>query len=244
MGYTILTPNLGTLPAAADLSAKQFYLVKENGSAQAALGATAGEKVLGPLQNDPESGDAANVQCWGAAKVIFGGTVDEGDLLTTDANGKAVKSTAVGDYVFGTALVSGVSGDIGTAMVMHQGYMPVKTWSFTIALAKLANGDIITGFTPGFAGTITKFEAWVVDPATTAAKAATLNLEIGTTNLTGGTIALTSANCTPLGNVVASAAITAAYTFTATDTISVEAASVTTFIEGTVTIHIEARVGA
>jgi hypothetical protein len=103
-------------------------------------------------------------------------------------------------------------------------------------LASMANGDLLTTFTPGFAGKIVKWWAEVVVPATTADKLATLNLEIGTTNLTGGALALTSANCTPMGNVVAASAITAANEFTETDTISIEAASVTAFAEGTVNL--------
>ena len=67
---------------------------------------------------------------------------------------------------------------------------------------------------------------------TTAAKASTLNLEIGTTNLTGGTVALTSADCDGKGEAIGGTAITAGNVFTASDTISVEAASTTTFIEG------------
>jgi hypothetical protein len=96
----------------------------------------------------------------------------------------------------------------------------------------VANGDVLTNFTPGFPGRIVSVAFAIFDPVTTASKAATLNLEIGTVNLTGGVISLTSANCTPLGAVIAGTAITANNTFGATDTISVEASSVTAFVEG------------
>ena len=105
-------------------------------------------------------------------------------------------------------------------------------WIFYIELAGLTAADVITAWTPGFAGTINKVEFVSKVAVTTGAKAADLNLEIGTTNLTGGVVGLTSANCTPKGVVVAGTAVTAANTFTATDTISVEAANVTTFVEG------------
>jgi len=101
-----------------------------------------------------------------------------------------------------------------------------------IILSKVANGDILTAYTPGFHGRIKALDFAVSDPATTAAKAATLNAEIGTTNLTGGTVALTSANCTPLGAIVAGAAITAGAAFDRDDTISIEASGVTAFVEG------------
>lgn len=101
-----------------------------------------------------------------------------------------------------------------------------------VKLAKLANGDIVTTFTPGFAGTIEKISFVVTDPATTADKAATLNMEIGTTNLTGGVLSLTTVACGTLGKVTDATAITANNAFEDDDTISVEAASVTAFAEG------------
>lgn len=101
-----------------------------------------------------------------------------------------------------------------------------------VKLAKLANGDIVTAFTPGFAGTIEKISFVVTDPATTADKAATLNLEIGTTNLTGGVLSLTTVACGTLGKVTDATAITGNNAFKDDDTISVEAADVTAFTEG------------
>ena len=105
-------------------------------------------------------------------------------------------------------------------------------FSIPVILANLADGDIVTTLTPGFAGEIVDMDFVVTDPVTTASKLSTLNAEIGTTNLTGGTVALTSANCDTLGKVVAAASITGNNSFGATDTISAEASSTTTFIEG------------
>lgn len=101
-----------------------------------------------------------------------------------------------------------------------------------VKLAKLANGDIVTTFTPGFAGTIEKISFVVTDPATTADKAATLNLEIGTTDVTGGVLSLTTTACGTLGKVTDATAITGNNAFEDDDTISVEATNVTAFVEG------------
>jgi hypothetical protein len=102
-----------------------------------------------------------------------------------------------------------------------------------VALAGVTAADALTTYTPGFNGRIIDWDYVVTTAVTTGAKAATLNLEVGTTNVTGGAIALTSANCTPLGAVVAKAdAFTAGTTFDANDTISVEASAVTAFAEG------------
>jgi len=75
-------------------------------------------------------------------------------------------------------------------------------------LADVADGDLLTEWVPGFAGTITDFLAIVNKAATTADKASTLNLEIETTNVTGSELALTSANMTPKGAKVACTGIT------------------------------------
>lgn len=110
--------------------------------------------------------------------------------------------------------------------------------SFDVDAADLANGDVITNYPlPLIHGKIGRFRAVVTKAITTGAKAATLNLEIGTTNLTGGTIALAGAYA--LGAVVASAAITGGDTFKPGDTLSVEASAVTAFIEGRVKIVVE-----
>lgn len=114
----------------------------------------------------------------------------------------------------------------------------IVTVSFHIPLATVANGDIVTGFVPGFAGRILSLQTVNSVVVTTGAKAASLNAEIDGTNVTGGVVALTSANQTPLGARVAGSAVTAANHFTATSAIDIEASSVTTFVEGAVTLYL------
>jgi len=107
------------------------------------------------------------------------------------------------------------------------------TVSLPITLAQITGaGDVLTTYTPGYKFKVLSVDFAVTTVVTTGSKAATLNVEIGTTNVTGGEVALTSANCTPLGAVVAGSAVTAANTGAANATISVEAASVTAFSEG------------
>jgi len=106
------------------------------------------------------------------------------------------------------------------------------TLTFPVTLASVAaTGDVVTNFTPGFAGTIEKFH-YVTSVLSSTAAAVAFNLEIGTVNLTGGVISLTHSNANAMGAVVASTAITAANTFGAASTISVEAATTTAFTEG------------
>ena len=99
-------------------------------------------------------------------------------------------------------------------------------------LADITGADLLTAWTPGFNGRILSMEFFVEKPATTAAKLATLTPKINATNVTGGAVALTSANCTPQGARVAGSAVTAGFTFTPTDTIGIVGSGVTAFIEG------------
>ncbi|MER9685907.1 hypothetical protein [Mesorhizobium sp. M0139] len=123
----------------------------------------------------------------------------------------------------------------GSKVVLHLPLaekVGVSLLAINLNLADIATGDLITNYVPGFAFRIIGIDWRTIKPATTAAKLATLNLEIGTTDLTGGLVALTSANCTPAGAAVAGTDITGAFTGTATDSISLEASAVTAFVEG------------
>jgi hypothetical protein len=110
-----------------------------------------------------------------------------------------------------------------------------------VLLAGITNADVLTNFTPGFAGDIIGFDFIVTSPVTTAAKTAALNLEIGTTDVTGGVLTITSAAATPLGKVISATAITANNSFDDDDTISIEATAVTAFSEGTGTLLVKMR---
>ncbi len=85
---------------------------------------------------------------------------------------------------------------------------------------------------------ILSVDAYVTNEVTTGSKLSSLNVEIDTTDLTGGVVALTSANCATLGAKVAGSAVTAANTGAANATISIEAASTTAFSEGGVMVVI------
>lgn len=109
-------------------------------------------------------------------------------------------------------------------------------WDTHFLAGTFADGDIITTWTPGFAGRIVDIDAICTAAVTTGSKAADINLEIGTTDLTGGLLELSGTYS--LGAVVAGTAITAGNHFGASDTISMKASSVTTFAEGSFTIRV------
>lgn len=97
--------------AAADLSAKQYYFVKVDTSGKIALAAAATDAIVGVLQNTPASGEQATYRFGGTAKIVLGGTVDEGEWVTSDSNGKGVATTTDGNIAV-RALEAGVAGDI------------------------------------------------------------------------------------------------------------------------------------
>ena len=52
----------------------------------------------------------------GIAEVVFGGSVNAGDIVGSDANGKAVAVTS--GRALGVALCGGISGDIGEVRIL------------------------------------------------------------------------------------------------------------------------------
>ncbi len=96
------------IPANADLSASQFRIAVVNSSEKAAIAAAATAKIIGVLYNKPAAADvAAQIAIGGVARVTAGGVVAAGDLLTSDANGKAIATTTTGNVLLGRALTGG-----------------------------------------------------------------------------------------------------------------------------------------
>ncbi len=142
----------------------------------------------------------------------------------------------------GAALAAGTEVTINLDMAEDDGQVMLP---FRVDLASITGAqDVVTDFQPGFEGEIVDAFFVVDKPVTTAAKLASLNVEIGSTNLTGGVVALTSAAATPMGKVVSGSAITGANSFNRDDKISVEASSVTAFAEGSGTLWLRCRKAA
>ena len=125
----------------------------------------------------------------------------------------------------------------GTEVLAKTG--PGSLVQHTHPLTSLATGlgtsaiDILTNFTPGFAGEIIGFHFVTTVAGTGAGASQVFNLEIGTTNLTGGVLTLTLASQATIGTVTSATAITGANAFGPADTISIEmAASGTVFTAG------------
>jgi hypothetical protein len=113
---------------------------------------------------------------------------------------------------------------------------------FPFAATSFADGDMVTDFPLGAAVggsfVITGFYAVTTTTLTDGGKTTTLNLEIGTTNLTGGVLVLSVAASAAIGTVTASTAITGNNAGTASSVVSVEASSTTGFTGGAATLYV------
>ena len=168
--------------------------------------------------------------------------VDDQTVALTDGNGtRAIAGKVCQVDTDGVWVVSGFI----TGLLNSKGWGPalgsVVSWVFD--LADISAADIVAKFIPGFSGRIASFQATVLKAATTGAKAATITPQINPAGgadapVTGGGLALTSNNMTPIGAVVAAAAITGANTFGPTDGISLLGSAVTAFVEGRVQLSL------
>lgn len=109
---------------------------------------------------------------------------------------------------------------------VHSFIIPVQLAAIT------ANDQIAARFTPGFKCKLQRTEFVVTTPVTTGAKLATLSPEIAAVAVTGGALALTSANCTPIGAKVAGTAVTAAFEIGDGQEVTFKSSAVTAFVEG------------
>ena len=106
----------------AEAAIARFRIVKFGSGDGAVVQAAAATDALMGVADAPgaESGRRADVIVQGVAEVEYGGNVTRGALLTADADGKAVAAAPAAGAncrVIGVAMVSGVSGDIGSVLV-------------------------------------------------------------------------------------------------------------------------------
>lgn len=133
----------------------------------------------------------------------------------------------------GTALTDSTGGSVANATLASTA--GITTLSIPIQLASMTTSaaDLVTAFTPGYKFKILGLSFATTTVSTGDGASQVLNLEIGTTNLTGGALTLTLAGTDTLGELTAATAVTAANTGSASDTISLEvAASGTVFTAG------------
>ena len=105
--------------AGANLTGKVNYLAKVDADGDIILG-TAGTNVLGVIVEDAVQNKPVSVQMYGIGKVLLAENVTSaGVALASDNSGTAVLADSAGDYAFGIALETGVSGEVISFMFTH-----------------------------------------------------------------------------------------------------------------------------
>ena len=121
MAYKGSQPLKLSLAAGADLSTKQYYFVKLDGSGNAVVCSGATDIPVGVLQNKPTSGQMAELVVLGITKISADAALSIGDLIGTSSDGQADAKTSGTDtteYVVGRMLTAtGAAAVIGTAIV-------------------------------------------------------------------------------------------------------------------------------
>lgn len=121
MAYDSTKLTIGTLVAAADLSTKQYYLVKLSAANTVNVCAATTDIPIGVLTNKPAAGEACEITFFGVEKVKCGAGITAGNTIGTDNSGLAVAKTPgtdVGDYKIGQAITtSSNSGEFITAII-------------------------------------------------------------------------------------------------------------------------------
>ena len=99
---------LVTVPAGADLSAKQFYCADIDNTGSAVVQTSAGGRVVGVIYNNPTSGQACALAVTGKVKVMAGAAIATiGSSVKVDATGRVIAVSAgdvAGDLAFGVTL--------------------------------------------------------------------------------------------------------------------------------------------
>ena len=122
MAYKGSQPFKITLEAGADLSSSQYYFVKLDSAGKAVVCSAVTDKPVGVLQNDPTSGQAAEIVVVGLTKVSTNAALAIGDLVGTSNDGQAaayVSGTDTTKFIVGQALVTSGAADQLTSIIVN-----------------------------------------------------------------------------------------------------------------------------
>ena len=120
MAYDDPGVDIGTFTASADLSAKQYYIVKMSGDNTVTVCAAVTDVPIGVLQNKPASGEQAVVRVFGMSKVSADATLAAGNIIGPSADGQAQPVTQGSEttvYNIGQAVTGGAAGTLQTALI-------------------------------------------------------------------------------------------------------------------------------
>jgi hypothetical protein len=174
-----------------------------------------------------------------------------GGYALVNLNDKWTGAAGKVSFAFGASLitVTNSSGVTWTAnsridlQIDRQDGNVISYIQIPLNLASIANGVVFgaLGLRPGIVGTLEYYEALVQTAATTAAKLATIVPQIDGVSVTGGALALTSANATPANIILPAPLITGANALLAHSKLNFLASGVTAFVEGVIMLNLRIR---
>lgn len=105
--------NSDFIPYVAEAGVPRFRISKPGAAGGAVLSTAATDKHLGTNGSEIGSatGEVVDLAVGPRPFVVLGGNVLPGDLLTSDANGKAVATTTPGHRYIGIACIAGAAED-------------------------------------------------------------------------------------------------------------------------------------
>lgn len=112
-----------TLPSNADLSGSAGLFVKlvnSSGVARVALAANAEDAIGVLVEGGKAAGEPSAVAVSGITKVLAGGNITAGGLVSSSAAGRA-EAAATSDYILGYALESAVNNDVISVLLAIRG---------------------------------------------------------------------------------------------------------------------------
>ena len=106
-----------TLQAAADLSGFQYCAVRLSAAGKTNLASlNTDSSVVGVLQNKPQNNENATISYGGLSKVVAGGTLTAGDIITVYGSGRAIIVTSA-LIAIGRCLETAAAGNIFSALL-------------------------------------------------------------------------------------------------------------------------------
>lgn len=115
--------TLITLPAGADLSASAGLFVKlsnASGVARVVVAANAEDAIGVVVEGGKAAGEPSTIAIGGVTKVVAGGNITAGGLVSSSAAAKA-EAAATSDYILGYALESAVANDVISVLLAIRG---------------------------------------------------------------------------------------------------------------------------
>lgn len=120
-GEQKMLPGYKANSAYTTLGSNTKYIIVAQVGAYGAVQATdpTSSTILGVMQNQPDRGKAVSIAYAGPTKVVAGGALTAGAIITTNASGRAAVVRS-GDVAIGRVLeTAGADGDVVSALLFH-----------------------------------------------------------------------------------------------------------------------------